>query len=340
MKYMFHYKKQTSPLKIENLMKKRSVVIILLLALLIAACSPKPSTSSTSGGKQQGAGSAKETFTDLNREKFSSYLSRFRVQFDGDASWGYQLQTRKSPTLREINLHIEGIEKSANPGDVRMVTDGKTSWMIGPGTDNECVQFPNGQGMDPTLIYPEMLLPGDSLAGLLKLAGNEPIGGIASQHYTGSAPTAGNWKDVSVEVWQDPGSRGLLRFTMQASGTDPFFGKGAGKLTAYYEAGALDVAAIEPVKGCEISVPLPDPVEMYVRLPGMASFESNSGLEQMQSFYQTELPKANWTEKEPPAQSEGVTILSYQRNYESVEIHIEALTDGGSKVKLLFILGQ
>ena len=308
---------------------------LLLILLFVSACSTPPTKPLVSNA--QNDGTSKPTLTDLNRDKFNSYSSKLLVQFDGASSWKYHLQTRKSPALREMNLHIEGVEKSANPGDIRIVTDGKTTWMIGPGTDEQCVQFPNNQGMDPTLLTPEMLIPSENLASLLPFVGEETTAGIASLHYSGSKLTFGDWKDARVDVWQDKTSHGLLRFTMQSSGTDPFFGKGAGKLNATYESAALDVTEIAPVKGCEISIPLPDSAKNFVRLPGLASFESPAGIEEIRAYFQAQLSQGNWTEKEPLQQTQSITVLSYQRGSESVEIQIEALSSGGSKVKVVFL---
>ena len=92
------------------------------------------------------------------RDAAASYSAEFHIQFNGVKNWSYLLRTCKSPTLREINLHIEGLENTQNPGDIRMVTDNTTTWMTGEGTDQQCVQFPNGKGMDPTFIYPELLI--------------------------------------------------------------------------------------------------------------------------------------------------------------------------------------
>jgi hypothetical protein len=318
------------------MMKKHLIFLTLLIVLLfVSACSTqtaKPADKST----QNGAASKNE-LTDLNRDKFNSYTSNLMLQFDGSGGWKYQLQTRKSPALREMNLHIEGLDKSLNPGDIRIVTDGKTTWMIGPGTDGECVQFPNNQGMDPTLLYPELLVPAENLATLLPYTGEDITGGIASLHYSGKKLSFGDWEDAKVDVWQDKTSRGLLRFEMKAFGADPYFGKGGGNLSATYTAGALDVAEIEAVKGCEITVSLPDSASNFVRLPGLASFETSAGVDEMRAYFQAQLPKENWMEKEAPGQTDSATVLSYQRNNESVEIQIEARSAGGSKVKIIFL---
>ena len=111
-------------------------------------------------------------------------------------------------------------------------------------------------------------------------------------------------------------------------------------MVASYNAVALGSDAIEPVAGCEISVPLPEAISMFVRLPGMASFESKSSIDELVQFFQATLPGQNWVEKEPPFQVEVATVLSYQRDVEGVEIQIEVNPAGGSLVKLFFTQGQ
>ena len=67
---------------------------------------------------------------------------------------------------------------------------------------------------------------------------------------------------------------------------------------------------------------------MFVRLPGMASFESKSSIDELVQYFQATLPGQNWVEKEPPFQVEGATVLSYQRDVEGVEIQIEVNPGG------------
>lgn len=306
-------------------MKKPFFTFALLMIFLTAGCSsPDP----------------KAALAKLNHDGLGSYTSTFDVQFYGPTHWAYQLTTRKTAKLREMSLHIIGITGANNPGDVRLVTDGTTSWMIGPGTDNECVQFPNKQGMDPTMIYPEGLVTVKDLPQILSLSGEEKVAGRTGLHYTGKAATMNGWNDAQIDVWQDKANQSLLQFNMQATGDDQIFNTGKGKLTARYETTALDGAPIEPVKGCEIAVPLPPTAKKVVRLPGMASFESSAKPEEIRAFYEAQLPAANWTVKDAPAQAEGATILSYQRAKETVEVHIETGDPSGSMVKLIFITAQ
>ena len=304
-------------------------IFLLLCVFVISACTP------SSGSSDTPVRDANQPI--LNRDAAGSYSAEFHMEFAGAKNWTYQLKTRKSMTLREISLHIEGVKAAQNPGDIRMVSDNTITRMIGPGTDNECVQFPNGQGMDPDFIYPESLISLKEMGNAFKLQGEEQLGEMKVLHFRATGASSGPWKNANIDIWQEVGSGMLRQLTMDATGEDPFFQGGTGKLTAGYIAPPLGSEPINPVEGCEIDVSLPENISMFVRLPGLASFESNSSVEDLITFFQTTLPGQNWVEKEPPAQVSGNTVLSYQRDAESVEIHIEENPAGGRKVKLLFI---
>jgi hypothetical protein len=306
----------------------RTLLVILLCGFGISAC------TSASGTPAQDA--IQPVF---KRDAADSYAAVFQIQFSGAKSWTYQLKTLKSTSLREINLHIEGIRGAQNPGDIRMVTDAVTTRMIGAGTDQQCVQFPTGTGMDPNYIYPESLVSLDTLSGALKQVGEEQLDGVTVVHFRATGAASDPWTGATIDLLQEKASGMLRQFSMTASGEDPFFGTGPGKIDASYKAGPLGSEVINPVTGCEISVPLPEAISMFVRLPGLASFESKSSVEELVKFYQTTLPGQNWVEKQPPIQVKEDTILSYQRGAESVEIHMTLNPAGGSAVRLVFIQG-
>jgi hypothetical protein len=107
--------------------------------------------------------------------------------------------------------------------------------MIGAGTDNECVQIPNNQGMDANYIRPDSLLPFNDLISKLQHPGDEQIAGKKAAHYGGKVASIGKWKNAKIDVWQDATTKALLKLTMHASGDDPFFNSGSGTLDAAYQ---------------------------------------------------------------------------------------------------------
>lgn len=321
---------------------QRIFIPLLVIALLLSGCGGAATATPT----QQAifnpvalSGGEANTLA-ATRAALPAYTASFLIDFKGAANWKYQVQERKTATMNEVNLHIEGPESLNNPGDVRIVTDGSTTWMTGPGTDNECVMFPNGQNMDPTLIYPENLLPMQDLLNKMIFEKDDTVAGSPSRHYKGNAISLGDWKDAQVEVWQDKESGALLQFAMLANGEDKLLGFGQGSIFAHYRVESLEPPTIEPVPGCEIAVPLPESAAGVVRLPGLASFESADPVDKLLDFYATALPQEGWAVSEPPAQSESSMVLSYRRGAEDVQIQLEPAESGGSKVKLLFMAAQ
>jgi len=323
--------------------KNRLIGFCFVLTFLIAGCTGSSTPGSpnlAANGRASGSNSNSQGLSGLTRGKLANYSATFDIKFDGPVKWTYQLKDLKSPKLQELDLHITGIDKSQNPGDIRSVSDGSTTWMIGPGTDNQCVQFQNNHGMDPSYVFPESLLSFQQMSTLVSYLGQDTVAGRPSTHYRGASPSTGSWKDAHIDVWQDTASGELLQFTMQASGDDSIFGTGSGKIDAHYQVNDLHPVTINPVAGCNLDAPLPKAVKNFVRLPGLASFESASSVNQVASFYQSELPKQNWVQKDPPDLSNGSAALSYQRAAESLEIQITPVASGGCKVKLLFQQGN
>lgn len=263
--------------------------------------------------------------------------ARFDIRFQGAAPWLYQLALRSLPPQREVTLHIDGVDRSLNPGDVRVVTDGTTTWMTGAGTDQECVQFPNNQGMDPEFILPNDILPLSDLDHLLKYAGQETIAGKNAHHFKASGLAVAGWSDASVDVWMDPSGSTLLKLQFSASGDDPFFGTGAGAIQAGYEILTFTPSSIDPVSGCEIPLQLPASAENYVRMPGLASFETSASVEEIVRFYQEDLARSSWQESQPIKQNDGVTIMDYASPTQSVTIQISPVETGGAEIRLIFI---
>jgi hypothetical protein len=194
--------------------------------------------------------------------------------------------------------------------------------------------------MDRTYLYPETFISVMALGGALKLVGEEQLNDFTVLHFNAAGAVSGPWRDATIDHWQEKDSGMLRQFKMTAAGDDPFFATGSGNIDAIYVAGPLGSDNIEPVTGCEISVPLPEAIGMFVRFPGMASFESKSSVEELVQFFQATLPGQNWAEKGPPFQVEGASVLTYLRGAEEVEIQIESNQAGGSSVKLLFTQAQ
>jgi hypothetical protein len=98
---------------------------------------------------------------------------------------------------------------------------------------------------------------------------------------------------------------------------------------------AVGRQAIEPITGCEPSLPLPADASRLVLLPGLISFESRAAPEDIARFYQDNLPRLGWQPAGEPQAGGSALVLTLERGAETLTVNIEARTAGVS-VELLF----
>ncbi len=333
-------------------MKKFFVLnLILLLALLCSACNTsaaptptgapaaQPQVSTTAAATRTAAPTEKPLrYTGLSLNNLPGYLATTRIQFSGALNWVYTVELRKDSTLQEYRLHIEGVEPARNPGDVRLVTDGKTSWLSGPGTDNECFMFPTASNLQPRYYLPDQILAPAMLNPVLTPVGSDMISGADAKHYRTARPKLGRWSNVNLDLWIAKDSNALMRYQFEASGEDPIFKSGPGKLTSAYEVKAITPQTIEPISGCEIQWPIPQDATQLVRMPGLVSFDVNQPPADVLTYYQSALTGDGWTVADKPVSKEGATIASFKRTVEktneTLQINIETI-ESGARVQLI-----
>lgn len=270
----------------------------------------------------------------MNLEALVPHRARFSLQFDGQRSWLYRVETRKSSEAIEHSLHIEGVSDARNPGDVRMVTRDQESRMLGPGTDGECLRFPRSMEMNVTFLGPDDLIPSEAFREPLVPLGIEQVAGRESVHYALVQSELDRWQEVKLGIWLEPDSGAVLRYDLNASGNDPYFGAGFGVVEGHYEVLEVGPQSIEPIQGCDIQFPLPSPAENLVRLPGMVSFETSMGLDETVAFYRRELEGAGWQPLGGEERSSGAILMSYRKGQERLSVTIRTM-DGLTRVELL-----
>jgi hypothetical protein len=274
------------------------------------------------------------TYSGIDREALGIYHATFLMQFEGEFNWSYRLDMRSDGTAEEYLLHLEGLSPAQNPGDIRMVSQGGVNRMRGPGTEGECVQFSSDVVLGPVFFTPDDLIPPQAIAPYLNQRDAGRVAGVASDHYSLNQVGLANWRDLEIDLWHDPISGAVLKFDITATGSDPLFDAGEGKLTGRYVVNAFGPQTIDPVRGCEIDLPIPADNTGLMKLPGLIAFESPTSLEEAVGFYQRELSAAGWEVAEEPLEGPNAIVLSYRREGETLEINLEE-TPRGVTVELL-----
>ncbi len=274
------------------------------------------------------------TYTGLALESLGAYRATFEIHFEGSFDWAYHLETRTDGSIVEYRLHLEGLNVSRNPGDVRVVIEGDTVRIRGPGTGDECMQFPSDLDLGLSFLTPDDLITPEAFQGLLDALDTEIISGTEATHHTFRQDSLGDWRDLEVDLWQDNATGAVLRYDLRAIGPDPLFDAEEGVLSGQFLVNDVGPQTIEAITGCEIDLPLPPDAARLARLPGLITFESVSTLTETVAFYQTALVEAGWTSLAEPQIGADAILLSYGRGARTLEINIEA-SDEGVNVELL-----
>lgn len=288
------------------------------------------SSSSSDGDADSGFSSEKDTYRGINLGTLPNYRATYTIVFEGDYTWRYTLVTRYDWELTEYSLNVQGVDAANNPGDIRLVTDGETSWMTGPGTDNECYKFPADLDLGFSFLTPDSLLLPYKITALLSSEGKEKVAGIQTAHYAAEVDTLGGLSDLQIDLWLSDEKTALL-YTLQATGEDPMFNAGEGRLTAKFEVNEIASQEIELVTGCEINFPLPGDAEQVVRFPQMVSYETRATPEYIVNYYQTYLLEEGWVVANPLITTDKGFQMSFSRGDEVV---ILILTVEGETVKV------
>jgi len=311
---------------------RRLPVLLLPLTLacsLVAPLSPSPPAETPSTTSE-----ISPTYTGLGLESLGTYQATFEMRFKGTFDWSYYLETRTDGNAVEYRLHLEGLSASRNPGDVRLVMEDRTSRMRGPGTDEECVQFPSDLDLGPIFLTPDDLINPQGLQEPLVSLSAETIAGVETTHYTVRQASLDDWHDLKVDLWLDAATGAALRYDLRAAGPDPLFGAGEGVLSGQFLVNEVGPQVIEPITGCEIGLPLPPDAKRLVRLPGLIAFESVATPAEITAFYQAALAEAGWEPLAEPQVGADAVLSSYRRGEQTLEINIET-SDAGVHVELL-----
>jgi hypothetical protein len=109
---------------------------------------------------------------------------------------------------------------------------------------------------------------------------------------------------------------------------------GEGLLLSQFHVEQVGPQTIEPITGCDIDLPLPAGATRIIKLPELVGFDSAGAPQDISAFYQAALAEGGWAPAGEPQLGDGVILLTYGRDGQSLEINIEA-KNGGARVELI-----
>jgi hypothetical protein len=267
----------------------------------------------------------------LNRLKMSlanleGFSAVFTLSFDGSKDWLYQVETRYDGELIEYNLHIEGVDTTQNPGDLRLVNTSGTNRMIGPGTDNTCVQFPDQMRTGVLFLSPVDVINPDVLIDNWTIEEGQTYLNREVAFYNTGQDYYYGWEDIEVSFILDSATGAILGYVFDAAGGDPLYGYGGGEIHGEFTVVEIGPQEIEPVEGCEFPFPLPDDAYDIIILPGVFSYQSSLGPVRTDRHFGQVLPPLGWSRDTAQINDEvREGFLIYISDTHTLTIHIQAL---------------
>ena len=204
-----------------------------------------------------------------------------------------------------------------------MVSQGGVSRMRGPGTEDECLQFPTGFDLGPAFLTPDDLVEPALIAPLFTPQFQEEVAGVATTRYSFRRGELNEWQDIQIDIWQDNNAPNVLRYDLQMSGNDPFFEAGAGRMLGRYQVQSIGPQTILPVEGCELDLPIPETATNLVKLPGLVAFESSAPIVELVTHFLEALPTHGWEPLTDPLEEGSAILLTYVKDEQALRINIE-----------------
>jgi hypothetical protein len=301
---------------------RRLLILLILLAFSIVGCS-------------SAADESDELYSGMNLEPLPGYRAVFNMTFEGENLWSYRLETQAGENEYAYELSLDGLSLMQDPGDVRLVHSEGTNRMIGEGTDNECVQFPDTTDIGVLFLTPDEIFDPNMLDAALIAFEEDEIAGQETVHYSLQQSNLLTWEEISLDLWISIDDGATLRYDLTAIGPDPLFGGGEGQLVGQFSVVEIGEQSITSINGCEIDFPLPDDHAQLIKLPGLVAFDSSMTPEELARWYQEALDEAGWSPSVDPQTSGSSIQLSYQQGEEQVQIKM-VTADSGSQVEILF----
>jgi hypothetical protein len=293
-------------------------VFLLIFAMLAGCVFSNPSDLVTP------AASDAQDYRGLQLEKLGEYRARFTMSFEGSSGWWYQALLSSDGDQNELQLSLEGLPPSKDPGDVRSVEANGMVKLQGEATGGKCWVFPAADRASVEPLTPDDIIAPASIATELEKTGSGKILGRSADQFTFMHALPPDFSNAELKLWLDSATGAVLRYEIQLSGEDPVFNSGRGTLTGEFEILELGSIVIEPIPGCSSELPLTDDARDLYLLDDFVAYRTRLSAEEVVDFLLKSLPPQGWQEAADTDTIPGTAALSFQRGETALEVFIQA----------------
>ena len=261
-------------------------------------------------------------------QSLDSFRSHFTMAFEGTTEgeaeiWSYvmDVESVRDPFAQRIVIQGgfagEGFE-SVQVGDTRY-------FVLGEG---QCVSSAAGEDEAADM---EVFQPDDVIGGLdnaRRIRPDERVNGVMCRHYKFDEKglTWGTFARAEGEVWVAVEGDYVVKYMLQADGKDPVGGDDEGHIEWEYEVRDVNQPiTIEPPAGCsaaESEFPIMPDAADVTTMSGMVMYTSASTFDQVQAFYQEQMPANGWDDTGDSFTGPGSAMLSYTKDGRTATVTI------------------
>lgn len=317
-----------------------------------ATAPPAPTSAAESGSQsvpqEQGAqvsGLIRLPSVNAGLTQLGSYRARFTFLFEGKDENGEQVNTQ-SEVLQEVAENKDQRLRMSNASQnnaIEMFTIGDVRYMYSQEVDEaKCISFSSDDAISPpdTMFSPQDILGDTGEARLEEKA--VMLNGVRTDRYViemsqGMGLLSGG--EMKAEAWVAQEGNFLVRYKGTATGKTILFDNAEGTITWDYQLEDINnVSEIELPEICAAQapaadIPLPDNATERSQFGGVTSFLTEDSPEDVAEFYQTELPRQGWGEKEV-SELGNLRLLTFTKGERTLNITINP-DDKGTTVLIV-----
>ncbi len=276
-------------------------------------------------------------------DSLDSYRGRMTMAFEGDTGSGesgqwtmeMDIEYVREPFAQRFVIRGRGMLGDED-GSMESVQIGDQQYAV---FGDQCVSTSTdaGEAMDTEIFELDDVMGG--LDNARRVRPDETVNGILCRHYAFDE-TAVGWAALTHaegEAWVAVDGDYVVKYTMVAEGTDPT-SQQEGHVEWEYE--LLDVnvpITIEPPAGCEdvaSAFPIMPDATNTSTFGGMVTYESSSSFEDVQAFYEEQMPAEGWSETGDSFVAAGTAMLNYTKDGETATVTI---TGGDGTVSVIIM---
>ncbi len=323
-------------------MMRRLFSPILLVCLVWLAC---PLSGQTGPGSQTSNLLANP---EAGLDSLDNYSVTLKVSFKGTLSG---LSADSSDTYRQsawpaqsaVFTTIESTGGSAQDQFILAGSVGEAQYYQAA-ADAPCTVQWGAQAGGPSHFQPASLLPA---VGTARLAGEETVSGIATNHSTFDAASLDlpDGTTATGEAWIAKSGGYLVKYTLDITGADSLFGDG-GQGTRHIEYLLTEVNSRPEVvysAGCQpvlTDMPMMDGAGAITRLPGILDYSTDASIEDIHAFYVAQLTPQGWEELTVPAEAADPAMWTFTQADTGLAAIIIAESDGDTRWVTVMLAGE